>query len=127
LFPVPGNSILYKLFDILIQAKPFDIDVIVIEAGGTKSEWGDIALESLVRVSGNTAYKEMVKGADKGFKQTVNKNSEPIVIARLIKKGIEANKPKTRYVGGYMAKTLLFLRNILSDKLLERIIMSQTK
>ena len=110
-----------------MEVKQFGIDVIVIEPGGIKSEWGDIALESLVRVSGNTAYKEMVKGADKGFKQTVNKNSEPIVIARLIKKGIEANKPKTRYVGGYIAKPLLFLRNILSDKMLERIIMRQTK
>jgi short-subunit dehydrogenase len=110
-----------------MEVKQFGIDVIVIEPGGIKSEWGDIALESLERVSGNTAYKEMVKGANKGFKKTVNKNSEPIVIARLIKKGIEANKPKTRYVGGYMAKPLLFLRNILSDKMLERIIMSQTK
>jgi short-subunit dehydrogenase len=110
-----------------MEVKQFDIDVIVIEPGGIKSEWGDIALESLVRVSGNTAYKEMVKGAFNSFKQTVSKNSEPIVIARLIKKGIEANKPKTRYVGGSMAKPLLFLRNILSDKMFERIIMSQLK
>ena len=110
-----------------MEVKQFGIDVIVIEPGGIKSEWGDIALESLVRVSGNTAYKEMVKGADKGFKQTVNKNSEPIVIARLIKKGIEANKPKTRYVGGYMAKPMLFLRNLLSDKMLDRILMSSIK
>jgi short-subunit dehydrogenase len=110
-----------------MEVKQFGIDVIVIEPGGIKSEWGDIALESLARVSGSTAYKEMVKGADKGFKQTVDKNSEPTVIAILIKKAIEANKPKTRYAGGYMAKPLLFLRNILSDKMLERIIMSKTK
>jgi len=69
----------------------------------------------------------MVKSVEKGFKQTLNKNAEPIVIARLIKKGIEGNKPKTRYVGGYMAKPMLFLRNILSDKMFERIIMSQIK
>lgn len=110
-----------------MEVKQFGIDVIVVEPGGIKSEWGDIALENLGRVSGNTIYKEMVVGADSSFKKTVNKNSEPIVIARLIKKGIEATKPKTRYVGGYMAKPLLFLRNILSDKMLERLIMSQTK
>jgi short-subunit dehydrogenase len=110
-----------------MEVKPFGIDVIVIEPGGTNSEWGDVALESMERVSGNTAYKEMVKSVEKGFKQTLNKNAEPIVIARLIKKGIEGNKPKTRYVGGYMAKPMLFLRNILSDKMFERIIMSQIK
>ncbi len=110
-----------------MEVKPFGIDVIVIEPGGIRSEWGDIALESLVRVSGNTAYKEMVKGAERGFKQTENKNSEPIVIAQLIKKAIEANKPKTRYAGGFMAKPLLFLRSILSDNMLEKLILSQTK
>ena len=110
-----------------MEVKPFGIDVIVIEPGGIKTEWGDIALENLARVSGNTAYQEMVKGAQKGFKQTENKNSEPIVIARLIKKAIEANQPKTRYSGGSMAKPLLFLRSILSDKMLERLILSQTK
>lgn len=110
-----------------MEVKQFGIDVIVIEPGGIKSEWGDIALESLVRVSGNSAYKEMVKGTEKGFRKTESNNSEPIVIAKLIKKGIEAKKPKTRYSGGSMAKPLLFLRSILSDKMLERLIMSQTK
>lgn len=110
-----------------MEVKPFGIDVIVIEPGGIKSEWGDIALESLVRISGNSAYKELVKGAERSFKQTEKNNSEPIVIAKLIKKGIEANKPKTRYAGGSMAKPLLFLRSILSDRMLERLILSQTK
>lgn len=110
-----------------MEVKPFGIDVIVIEPGGIKSEWGEIAMESLVRVSGNSAYNEMVKGAEKSYKRTENNNSEPIVIARLIKKGIEASKPKTRYIGGTMAKPLLFLRSILSDKMLERLIVRQTK
>lgn len=110
-----------------LEVKQFGIDVIVIEPGGTKSEWGDIAVESLMRVSGKTAYGGLVTALHKSFKQMADNVPEPIVIARLIKKGIEANKPKTRYVGGYMAKPMLFLRNILSDKMLERIIMSQIK
>ncbi len=109
-----------------MEVKQFGIDVIVIEPGGIKSEWGDIALKNLARVSGNTAYKDMVAGAVKGYRKTEDKNSEPIVVARLIKEGIEANDPKTRYVGGHMAKPLLFLRSILSDKLLERLILSRS-
>lgn len=110
-----------------MEVKHFGIDVIVIEPGGTNTEWGDVALGGMERISGNTAYKEMVKSIVKSFKQTLSKNVEPIVIARLIKTGIEANKPKTRYIGGYMAKPMLFLRNILSDKMFDRIIMSQIK
>ncbi|WP_316753855.1 oxidoreductase [Pedobacter gandavensis] len=110
-----------------MEVRPFGIDVIVIEPGGIKSEWGNIALESLVNVSGNSAYKEMVKGAEKGFRQTEKNNSEPIVIARLIKKVIEAVRPSTRYAGGSMAKPMLFLRSILPDRILDRLILSQTK
>jgi short-subunit dehydrogenase len=110
-----------------MEVKPFGIDVIVVEPGGVKSEWGDIAIESLLRVSGDSAYKEMVHGAEKSFKRTENNNSEPIVIAKLIEKGIKARQPKTRYAGGSMAKMLLFLRSVLSDKMLDRLILSQTK
>lgn len=110
-----------------MEVKPFGIDVIVVEPGGVKSEWGDIAIESLLRVSGNSAYKAMVHGAEKSFKRTESNNSEPIVIAKLIEKGINARQPKTRYAGGSMANMLLFLRSILSDKMFDRLILSQTK
>lgn len=109
------------------EVKQFGIDVIVIEPGGTKSEWGAIAIESLMRVSGSTVYAGLVSAFQNSFTKMAGNVPEPIVIAKLIKKGIETNKPKTRYVGGYMAKPMLFLRKILSDKLLERIIMSQIK
>ena len=110
-----------------LEVKQFGINVIVIEPGGTKSEWGDIAVESLMRVSGKTAYGGLVTAFQKAFKQMEGNVPEPIVIAKLIKESIEAKNPKTRYVGGYMAKPMLFLRNILSDKMLERIIMSRIK
>jgi short-subunit dehydrogenase len=109
-----------------MEVKPFGIDVVVIEPGGVKSEWGDIAIDNLVRVSGNAAYKDMAKGAEKSFRRTEANNAEPIVIARLIKKAIEVSKPRTRYAGGSMAKPLLFLRSILSDRVFDRLIMSQT-
>ncbi len=41
------------------EVRPFGIDIIVIEPGGIKSEWSGIAQESLLRVSGHGAYKEL--------------------------------------------------------------------
>jgi hypothetical protein len=40
---------------------------------------------------------------------------------------MEAKNPKTRYSGGYMAKPMLLLRQLLSDKLFDRLLLSQLK
>ena len=60
-------------------------------------------------------------------KKTGPKGAEPLVIARLIQKAIEVRKPKTRYWGGYLAGPLLFLRKLLSDRMMDRLWMSQLK
>jgi short-subunit dehydrogenase len=109
------------------EVRGFGIDVIVIEPGATQSEWGDIALDSLLKVSGETAYKDLAAKTHQMFKRNSVKKPEALVIAELVKKGIEAKDPKTRYRGGYMASPALFLRKILSDKLMDKVIMSQLK
>jgi short-subunit dehydrogenase len=109
------------------EVKPFGIDVIVIEPGGIKSEWSDIAFESLVRVSGKNAYKDVVNNLGKAFSSTTEKNHEPTVIAEIILKAITATRPKIRYVAGYMAKPAVFLRKWTSDRMMDRIVMSQVK
>jgi short-subunit dehydrogenase len=110
-----------------LEAQSFGVNVIVIQPGGTKSEWGTIAVDSLLRVSGQTAYAGLVAGFKKSFEKVASGVPEPIVIAKLIKTSIEAKSPKTRYSGGYMAKPMLFLRKILSDKLFDRLLLSQLK
>jgi short-subunit dehydrogenase len=110
-----------------LEVQSFGVNVIVIQPGGTKSEWGTIAVDSLLRVSGQTAYAGLVTGFKKSFEKVAGNVPEPIVIAKLIKTSIEANNPKTRYSGGYMAKPMLFLRKILSDKLFDRMLLSQMK
>jgi short-subunit dehydrogenase len=110
-----------------LEVQSFGVNVIVIQPGGTKSEWGNIAVDSLLRVSGKTAYAGLVTGFQKSFEKVAGNVPEPIVIAKLIKTSIEAKNPKTRYSGGYMAKPMLFLRKILSDKLFDRMLLSQLK
>ncbi|WP_461115461.1 oxidoreductase [Spirosoma jeollabukense] len=108
------------------EVREFGVDVIVVEPGATKSEWGPIATDSLLNVSGYTAYKGLAAKTHNVFTQLSQNIAEPIVIAKLIKRGIEAIHPKTRYTTNQLASTvLLFLRKILSDKLMDRLIMSQ--
>lgn len=103
---------------IRMELKQFGIDVVVIQPGAIKTEWNTIAREHLVKVSGQTAYGELVrrhasflKAADEG-----KMASEPIVIAKAIEKAVEAKKPKTRYAVGGGAKIAKLMRKVLSDK-----------
>lgn len=110
------------------EVREFGIDVIVVEPGATRTEWGNIATDSLINVSGHTAYKDLATKTHNVFTQLANNIQEPIEIAKLIKQGIEAKNPKTRYVAKEMnSVVLLYLRKILPDKLMDKLIMSQIK
>lgn len=106
------------------ETKQFGIDVIIIEPGGIKTEWDDIAADSLLKTSGNTAYSDLAHKAAHLIKSSYEnpKISEPKVIADTILKAITSKNPKTRYAEGYMAKTYLFFRKILSDKMFDRLL-----
>ncbi len=115
-----------------MELKQFGIDVIVLEPGGIYSEWNDIAMNSLREQPNESVYKEQIRKMITSNEKAVqdmkkSKNSDPIVIAKLVKKSIEANRPKTRYSGGYNARLLLFLRKLLSDKMMDKALMSQMK
>lgn len=111
-----------------MELKQFNIGVVIIEPGAIKTEWGGIAKENLLKVSGNSAYKKLAEKhavlIDETYKRV---GSEPIVIAKTIAKAISSNNPKTRYAVGGGAKLLLFIRRILSDKLFDKIFLSQLK
>jgi len=109
-----------------VETKQFGVDVIIIEPGGIKTEWGDIAIDNMMKTSGTTAYGSFAEKVARMFNASYEAKgvSEPIVIAKTILKAITAKKPKTRYAAGYMAKPYLFLRKILPDKVFDAILLS---
>lgn len=50
-----------------------------------------------------------------------------MVIAKTVKKIVNAKNPKTRYLVGKMAKPLIFIRRWFGDKVYDKVIMSQVK
>jgi short-subunit dehydrogenase len=102
------------------ETKQFGIDVIIIEPGGVESEWGGIALNAAMERSGSTAYSETAKGFKK-IMETFKKQAPPKVISDLVMKALRAKKPKTRYSAGTAAKPMLFMRKILSDRMLDNL------
>jgi short-subunit dehydrogenase len=109
------------------EVEQFGIDVVVIEPGGVKSEWGGIAVDNLIKVSGNTVYEPLAQKLAAMLTQIEDKIPGPAVISALVAQAIDAKRPKTRYVGGYMAKIGLFMKGLLSDRLFDKAMLSQLK
>lgn len=106
-----------------MEVKQFGIDVIIIEPGGIKSEWSGIASENMLRVSGDSVYKNMAVAASKSSDGLDLPG--PDVIAKLELKSIEAKNPKARYSAGYNAKMLLFMGKYFPDKLKDKLLLRQ--
>ncbi|GGO01046.1 oxidoreductase [Saccharibacillus kuerlensis] len=104
-----------------LEVAPFGIDVVVIEPGIVESEWGEVALEHIRKTSSHTPYHKMAEAAIGMFGQVKNPAS-PDVIAHVVLKAIEARKPKTRYAAGKQARSVLLLRKVLSDRMMDRVI-----
>jgi len=113
-----------------IEVKQFNIDVVIVEPGAIATEFGDVMLEPMLSRSGEGPYSHIAHSMANATRSSYEKkgaSSPPSVIANVISKAINAKKPKTRYVAGKMAKPLMFMRKLLSDRMFDRIIMSQVK
>lgn len=88
-----------------METKPFGIDVVMIEPGAIKTEWGPIAAQHLRDSSAGTAYETAgARWADSiewGYKG--NWFSPPSVIAKAICRAVNSRHPKARYRRGRFA------------------------
>ena len=110
-----------------IELKDFGIDVVIIEPGGIQTEWGDIAMDGLKKVSGNGPYASMVNKMIVAGDKSKDKLTPVDVLGKEIAKAASVKKPKTRYLKGYLAKPLVSIRKWVSDRMFDKMIMSQIK
>lgn len=110
-----------------LELKPFNIDVVILEPGIIKTEFGDVMLSNISRYSAEGAYSIMTKKLIAATEKMYNKNqgSESSVIAKTVLKIVKASKPKTRYRKGFLAKPMVWLRLNLGDRIFDKIVMSQ--
>ena len=106
-----------------MEVADFGIDVSLSEPGGIKTEWGIIAADKLANSAKGGAYEKEAMKTAKGMKKQYSGNllSNPIVITKAISKAINSNRPKARYLIGFMAKPLVFLHTILPAKVFDKI------
>lgn len=110
-----------------LELAPFNIDVVVLQPGGIRTEFGDVLLQPLIARSQGGAYEAMAKAVASTYKAVYAnpKGTAPAsVISDTVAAIVRARRPKTRYVAGYMGNTILFFRKILCDRWFDWLIMS---
>lgn len=112
-----------------LELAPFNINVVILEPGGVKSEFGDVMYEPLIARARGGAYEVMTKSVadsySKNYGPSNTRLSDPSVVSDVVAKIVASRKPRTRYAVGYGSKTVLFMRWLLSDRLFGRLISSQ--
>ena len=112
-----------------LELAAFGIDVVIIEPGIIATEFGDVMTDPMMEISGNGAYAPLAKAVAKSTKDSYAKGgaSPAGIISDLISRAIRSPRPKTRYATGKFAKPLMFVRRYFSDRVYDKIIMSQIK
>ncbi len=113
-----------------LELKQFGINVVIIEPGAIKTEFGDVMAAPMMERSGQGPYANIARALEKGVTDSYNKpnaSSPPSVIAHVISKAIKAGKPKTRYVAGKMAKPMMWIRKYMGDRIYDKAVMSRVK
>lgn len=107
-----------------LEAKPFGIDVVIIEPGGIATEWSAIAADKLRKSSAAGPYAKTADAVATALRSATNahRSSPPSVIADTIGRAVTARRPKTRYATGFGARPLIGLRRILPDRAFDVVI-----
>ena len=109
-----------------LEVEQFGIDVVIIEPGLIRTNIGNYSAQYFEKYSKNSEYGNFYGSPDDTEENSFNDYSDPIVIAKVIDKAIDAENPKTRYSAGAYSWILLTMRSILPDKWFDKLIVKVT-
>jgi short-subunit dehydrogenase len=106
-----------------LELKPYNINVVIIEPGIIKTEFGEVMYGPLESYAQSGPYAKMSKDLLASSEKTYRKfGAGPEIIARVVSKAINSRRPKTRYAAGPLASLSIQARRILSDRMFDRMI-----
>ena len=103
------------------ELKRFGIDVIIIQPGLIRTEFGDVAFGELRERMRDSAYSRIFDRLTARM-DGYGGGSSPTVIADVVLKAIRARRPRTRYAAGRFAKPTLLFRKLASDRMFDRLL-----
>lgn len=106
-----------------LEVEPFGVDVILVEPGIIRTEWGAIAASHLRQSSEKGAYRDeagsMADALEMAYGGTMGTN--PDEIAQCIVRAVMSDKPKARYLLGCGAWPMILLRSLVGDRRYDRL------
>ena len=100
-----------------IELAPFGIDVVIIEPGPIRTEWGEISRQGLAETSRGGAYEHQAEQVGRMLARADGRmlGGSPDAVARKVVRAVLSNTPRARYPVGRGAGTIVRARKLLPD------------
>jgi NAD(P)-dependent dehydrogenase (short-subunit alcohol dehydrogenase family) len=107
-----------------MELRPFGIQVVLIEPGPIRTEWNEIARDSLLERSGDGAYAGWARKAHDVMERfdEPSRASTPEEVADKIVKAALARRPAARYPVGRGARVITTSRDLLPDRIFDEVV-----
>lgn len=104
-----------------VELAPWGIRVVVIEPGPVETRFGDRTRQATARILATPGpYSRFYENAERASQKEFQRGRRrPDVVARVILDAVESKRPKTRYRVGPLARVLLPLKRLTSDRFLD--------
>ena len=101
-----------------MELKPFGIDVVIIEPGLIRTDWGHIAADHLEESTVGTAYAETGGNMARNmhYMYDLKWPAGPRVVTRALLRAVKSRRPKVRYRIGTGAGSLVFFHWLLPTR-----------
>ena len=115
------------------EVKPWGIEVIVIEPGNIATEiWQKGAESADVQRQNAPAEAQRLYGAqidrfEEVLKEADTRGIEPVKVGKVIRRALEARRPRTRYLVGSDAKVARNIERALPNRVFDRVIRGRLK
>ena len=105
-----------------VEVAPWKIRVVVVEPGPIATHFGARTREVTARILQSPGpYSDFYTNAERASEKEFQRGMrQPELVARVIVRAIESKRPKTRYRVAPMAKILVPLKGLASDRFLDR-------
>jgi NAD(P)-dependent dehydrogenase (short-subunit alcohol dehydrogenase family) len=102
-----------------LELHEFGIQVVIVEPGSIRTEWGGAAYDSAEKYSGASAYAPQVRAMKTLYAHADERGTEPSVIAETILTAATARRPKIRYAAPFSAKAIIAAVTLVPDRILD--------
>ncbi len=104
-----------------IELAPFNIQVVVVQPGGIRTEFGDVTGKQLKKYYDRSAYQGQMEPFLRMMEdpRTFERGTAPEVLGKVFLEAATSPRPRRRYVKGMGARPLMFIRKWFGDGVYE--------